>query len=207
MPLVVSSKERVKSPIPHPPKKARGRVRQKVLFTIAARVRAALGEALPWQRAGRPPAADELTGAAGGGRRAAGARPALSRRAAGERTGQPAEPAFRWRTGAGARLAGRGERPGRHPGAGLRAMAPRAPAACSPRPPGRPQAAPRSPRSPGPTGGRAGGGTEEARVGGPSTAEGTHRGTGEGTRGGQGRRLGLQRRGAAALCRPQAAFP
>ncbi|XP_043445651.1 DENN domain-containing protein 2A isoform X3 [Prionailurus bengalensis] len=135
---------------PTPPqKKARGRVRQKVLFTGAARVRAALGEALPWQRAGRPPAADELTGAAaaGGGRRRRGARPGGEDAAAGR-----ARPALAHSGGRaagtraeGARLAGRRERPGRHQGGGLRghgAPGPRrppppparAPPSCAPEP-------------------------------------------------------------------------
>lgn len=121
---------------------------------------------MPWQRAGRPPAADELTGAAGGerrvgvGGRAAGAEPRcrrggdLARRAlAHSASGAAGTRAQR------ARLARRRERPGRHQDGGLPAMAPAAPSACSPRPPGRPQAAPWSPRSRCPPGGkgRAGG--------------------------------------------------
>lgn len=109
-----------------------------------SRVRAALGEALPWQRAGRPPAAGELTE-----RRRAGGGPAQSRRR--QRKGPPSTRPRR--PGGGHASAGSGERPGRQERGGLRAMAPRAPAARRPRPPERPRAAPRSPRSRGQPGG------------------------------------------------------
>lgn len=114
----VSSKERVKPPAARPPaptpSKARGRVRQKVLFTGAARVRAALGEALPWQPAGRPPAADELTGAAAGGGRRRGARPGGEDAAAGRARPPLAHSGGRaaGTRAEGARLSGRRERPG-----------------------------------------------------------------------------------------------